>query len=133
MNLFATFRQRRQAVPLLSTVVVAFLGLVLMPCAMAATFDLPAADAALAVPPAEHCRHSSLAEPINQVDCCCDLDAASGVAKLELPKINPQLVFAVDQYLITPLVVEQLRVDLDAASLSGTSPPVYLRTQRLRL
>ena len=130
MNLIATLRLRRQAVPLLAIVMVAFLGLVSMPCAMASSFDLPSAEAALAAPAAEPCPHSDSTQPMSPADCCCDLDAASNVAKPDLPKTGPQLV---DQYLLAPLVLEQHRVGLHPVSLSTTLPPVYLSTQRLRL
>lgn len=133
MNLIATLRLRRQAVPLLAIVMVAFLGLVSMPCAMASSFDLPSAEAALAAPAAEPCPHSDSTQPMSPADCCCDLDAASNVAKPDLPKTGPQLVFTVDQYLLAPLVLEQHVVGLNPVSVSATSLPVYLSTQRLRL
>ena len=133
MNLIATLRQRRQAVPLLGIVMVAFLGLVSMPCAMASSFDLPSAEAALTADSAEHCPHSGSTQPKSQAERCCDLDAASNVAKPDSPRTGPQLIFAVDQYLLAPLVLEQHMVGLHSVSLSATSPPVYLSTQRLRL
>lgn len=133
MNLIATLRQRRQAVPLLGIVMVAFLGLVSMPCAMASSFDLSSAEAALATPAAEPCPHSGSTQPTSQADCCCDLDAASNAAKPDSPKTGPQLVFAVDQYLFAPLVLEQRLVGLHPVSRSAALPPVYLSTQRLRL
>ncbi|HNP37862.1 MAG TPA: hypothetical protein PKK10_18625 [Woeseiaceae bacterium] len=133
MNLIATLRQRRQAVPLLGIVMVAFLGLVSMPCAIASSFDLPSAEAALAAPSAEHCPNSDSTRPMSPADCCCDLDAASNAAEPDSPKTAPQLVYAVDQYLLAPLVLEQHVVGLNPVSVSATSLPVYLSTQRLRL
>ena len=125
MKLFATFRQRRHAAPLL--------GVVATPCAMASSFDLPTTESAQVASSDEHCPHASSTKPMSEADCCCDLDAAPNVAKQELPKPSTQLAPATDLRLLAPMIVERRALRPRTISAAPTRPPVYLSTQRLRL
>ena len=133
MSLFATLRQQRRTAPLLGVVVMALLSIAAIPCTMASSGEIPAAEAAHVVSSDTPCPHATSTKPMSEADCCCDPGTALNIKKQELPKPGNQLTLAVSLYLLAPLIVEHSPVRPHIILASATSQPIYLSTQRLRL
>lgn len=133
MKLFAIFRQRRRAGPVLGAVVLAMLGMAAMPCAMALSLSTPATATAHVVSSHDHCPHATSTRPITGESCCCDPDVVPKVQKQELPKPTAELMPAVGPYVLLPLIEDRYRIRPNDNRKSVTALPVYLITLRLRI
>ena len=133
MNVLHAIRQKRRSAPVLSALVVAWLGIVAAPCAMA--WNVSALDQTneVLVETHEDCPSATDVAGMTADECCCEV---SEIIKPETSQFAKTIVLVAIPITIPfdfkPRVASQF-FDESNRLLHETSPPVYLATQRFRI
>ena len=133
MNVLHAIRQKRRSAPVLGALVVAWLGIVAAPCAMA--WNVSAIDQTdeVLVETHEDCPSAKDDAAMTADECCCEISA---IIKPETSQFAKSMVLVAIPITIPfdfkPRVVPQAAGESEIL-LHETSPPVYLTTQRFRI
>lgn len=129
----AMLRRLQNSALLSGPMLVAWLGLVLAPCAMALSVEESASQNTVSMGVHADCPNAEAAQTMTDSDCCCDLTAFTGTKAKEPVKTTSVLSLATD-------VSVDLRIQRRELSIAHQRPPpgeialpVYLTTQRLRI
>lgn len=131
MTPLARIRHQRRSATVLSVMVLAWVGILVTPCA--STFAAAAPSPELVAAPHDDCPNADAQAPMSAADCCCDLNVALTAQQPDPPKPGGQLALPVERNVLRSIVL------VDGAPLLLTTlrhragPPVYLSTRRLRI
>jgi hypothetical protein len=133
LNVLHAIRQKRRSGPVLGALVVAWLGIVAAPCAMAWNVSAIGQTDEVLVETHEDCPSAKDDNAMTADECCCEVSA---VIKPETSQFAKTIVLVAIPITIPfdfkPRVVAQ-SFDALGIPLHETSPPVYLTTQRFRI
>ncbi len=133
MNVLHAIRQKRRSTPVLGALIVAWLGIVAAPCAMAWNVSAIDQSDGVLVETHEDCPSAKDEAAMTADECCCEVSA---IIKPETSQFTKTIVLAVIPITIPfdfkPRVVAY-PFDERGILLHETSPPVYLATQRFRI
>lgn len=131
ITLLATIRHQRRSATVLSMMVLAWVGILVTPCAT--TFAAAALSPELVAAHHGDCPNAHAQTPTSESDCCCDLSVPLTVEKPELPKPSVQPGLAAELDWRSRVLSSEGASRRQSIQRYGTSPPVYLATQRLRI
>ncbi|NOX49224.1 MAG: hypothetical protein GXP16_01645, partial [Gammaproteobacteria bacterium] len=90
MNILTTIRRKRSSASTLSVALLAWLGVLMAPCAMASSPDKPANIQPPSVGVHAECpNETASSRPMAEPDCCCDLGVLIEAKSSELAKVHP--------------------------------------------
>ncbi len=134
MNILTTIRRKRSSASTLSVALLAWLGVLMAPCAMASSPDKPANIQSPSVGVHAKCPNETASlQPMAEADCCCDLGALIEAKPSELTKVHPIIALRIGQSIDPQAQAQGVLIDSQKPPIHESSPPVYLATQRLRL
>lgn len=136
MTLLANIRRKRCSASILSAVLLAWVGVLAAPCAMALLSDAPTTPSAnVATLAAVHadCSHSIPDRLMSRPDCCCDLTEILPIKTPEVQKPFSVLISPIEAKVNLAIVTNLAIVDRKSILFHGRPQPVYLATQRLRI
>ncbi len=133
MTVLSDIKNRRISAAMLSVIVVAWLSVVAIPCAMTAVSEAPVRVEASGPVLDYDCPGVIPLQSTVDSDCCCLLNATVDVDAPKLPKVDMLILVPANPVFIDPAIVNVLMIDHGHPPANDPFPPVYLATQRLRI
>lgn len=133
VTLFATFRRQRGCSAVLCAIVLAWVGIVATPCAMALSGDSTVVDSTPNVEVHTGCPNAALQSPMAERGCCCAQDVALKTGEQQLQKVDTHPAQSGGFDLLRRSIVVLASNYPRTSASNGRSLPIYLSTQRLRL
>jgi len=133
MTVLPDIKYKRISAAMPSAIMLAWLSVVAIPCAMTPVSEAPGRVEASGPDSDDDCAGVNLLQSMVGPDCCSQLNSLVNVDAPKLPKVAMFILVPPNPVSIAPAIVNVLMIDPGHLPANDPFPPVYLATRRLRI